>query len=65
MTQMKKNRLNMKKDSQLCEKISEKYLPIGLETTIPQNLLEFCKDLTGINKSVGVDDNNLSVIFLL
>ena len=49
MTQMKKNRLNMKKDSQLCEKISEKYLPFGLETTIPQNLLEFCKDLTGIN----------------
>ena len=53
MTQMKKNRLNMKKDSQLCEKISEKYLPIGLETTIPQNLLEFCKDLTGINKLFG------------
>lgn len=49
MTQMKKNRLNMKKDRQLCEKISEKYLPFGLETTIPQNLLEFCKDLTGIN----------------
>ena len=49
MTQMKKNRLNMKKDSQLCEKISEKYLPFGLETTIPQNLLEFCKDLTGMN----------------
>ena len=50
MTQMKKNRLNMKKDSQLCEKISAKYLPNGLEKTIPQNLLEFCKDLTGINK---------------
>ena len=49
---MKNNRLNFKKDSQLCEKISEKYLPIGLERAIPQNLLEFCNDLTGINNQV-------------
>ena len=48
MTQMRKNRLIFKQDYQLCEKISEKYLPIGLETAIPHNLLELCEDLTGI-----------------
>ena len=50
MSQKKKNRKNMKMDSQLCKKISEKYLPFGLERTIPKNLLAFCTDLAGINK---------------
>ena len=59
MTQMRKNKLNMKKDSRLCEKISEKYLPFGLEKTIPQNLLEFCEDLTGINYSFIMTVSNL------
>ena len=49
-TALKQNRQNMKDDTQLCEKISEKYLPFGLEPMIPQNLLEFCKDVKGIDK---------------
>merc|ERR1711953_1312553 len=44
----------MKKDSQLCGKISEKYLPFGLETTIPQNLLKFCKDLTDMTETCAI-----------
>ena len=61
-TVMKQNRQNLKNDTQLCEKISEKYLPLGLEPMIPQNLLQFCKEVKGSNIQILLQLNDLYFI---